>query len=352
VVHVVRETHAAVSLVLEDPTGGLICFLPGQFFTFLVPIGDQILRRAYSASSDARDQRCVSVTIKRIPGGLVSNHLNDFVRVDDLVQVLGPAGSFGVAPDASLARELVLIAGGSGITPMMSIARTVLAVELQTRVTLVYGNRALRDIIFRDALEALASEHHLRLTVRHVLSVPPADWRGGTGLLDARVLDRELDACAARGDSTFLLCGPEAMMREARTTLQERGVDSRRILEERYGTPQHRTRAPLAAVGPQLLTIQARDEASSREVYVGGEQTVLEAGLSAGVSMDYSCAMGGCGVCKVRLVEGEVVMEEPNCLTGQERSDGYVLACVARLRTAATVTTAGAPDFAARQVGL
>ncbi len=346
VARVVRETPDAVSLVLEDPTGAPFQFTPGQFFTLILPIGDSVLRRAYSVCSDARDKDRVAVAVKRVAGGLVSNHVNDNVREGDLLQVLGPSGSF-VAPDAKGdARHLVLLAGGSGITPMMSIAKTTLATEPNARVTLVYGNRGRGDVIFHDAIAELAREHAGRFAVRHVLSAPPSGWRGGVGVLEERVVGAELDACGDLAGATFFLCGPEPMMRATRAALAARGVADDRILEERFNTPHLRVRtAKDASAGPQLLTIRANG-AGVREVYVAPEQTLLEAGLSSGVRMDYSCAMGGCGACKVRLCDGAVDMEEPNCLTSAERGQGYVLACVSRLSEGATIALASDPSFA------
>jgi ferredoxin-NADP reductase len=351
VAQVVRETQDAVSLVLEDPTGAPFHFIPGQFFTLLVPIGEEVLRRAYSVSSDVRDNARVSVTVKRVAGGVVSNHVNDRVREGDRLQVLGPSGSFTAKPGASetAGRHLVLLAGGSGITPMMAIAKSTLATDAKAKVTLVYGNRGERDVIFKDALAALVGEHTPRFVVRHVLSDPPAGWSGSVGMLDELVVARELDACGHDGDALFYLCGPEPMMRAARAALLARGVTDERILEERFNMPHLRAK-PVAAIdaSPQVLTIRANG-AGVREVYVAPEQTMLEAGLSSGVKMDYSCAMGGCAACKVKLCDGDVEMEEPNCLTAKEREQGYVLACVSRLRSATTIALATDPAFAPGQ---
>jgi ring-1,2-phenylacetyl-CoA epoxidase subunit PaaE len=344
VAQVVRETPDAVTLVFEDPgaAGATFRFLAGQFFTLLVPLGGEVLRRAYSASSDARDIDRVTVTVKRVVGGVVSNHLNDHVREGDLLQVLGPSGSFTVPAGTGAAQHLVLLAGGSGITPMLSIARTVLGASPDARVTLVYGNRGEGDIIFRAALDELSRTHARRFVLRHVLSDPPPGWTGGMGILDERTLHAELDACSPLGDDPFFfLCGPEPMMRAARVALGGRGVPGDRILEERFTMPhlRDRDRVARASAGPQLLTIRSAGT-RAREVYVAPEQTMLEAGLSAGARLDYSCAMGGCGACRVRLLEGEVEMEEPNCLSAAERGEGYVLACVSRLRSPATIATA------------
>ena len=223
------------------------------------------------------------------------------------------------------------------MTPLMSIARRLLAAEPGTRITLVYGNRAEKDVIFRDAIDELARAHGGRFAVRYVLSEPPLGWKGGVGMLEEHVVRAELDACGPLDDAHFLLCGPEPMMRASRAVLRARGVPEDRILEERFTMPHLRAKSVAALdAGPQLLTIRANG-AGAREVYVAPEQTMLEAGLSSGIRMDYSCAMGGCGACKVRLCDGEVEMEEPNCLTTAEREEGYVLACVSRVRKPATI---------------
>jgi ferredoxin-NADP reductase len=347
VARVVRETADAVTLVLEDVTGAPFHFIPGQFFTLLVPVGGEILRRAYSACSDARETERVSITIKRVANGVVSNHVNDHVREGDLLQLLVPSGSFVAEPRCDSERHLVLLAGGSGSTPMMAIARTVLAEDPGARVTLVYGNRGEADIIFKGALGELAHTFGPRFVVRHVLSAPPPKWTGGVGMLEERVVGAELAACNVDDQASFFLCGPEPMMRASRAALVARGIPEARILEERFSMPHLRARSPgaISAAGPQILTIRANG-AGVREVYVAAEQTMLEAGLTAGVKMDYSCTMGGCAACKVRLCDGEVEMEEPNCLSAAERKQGYVLACVARVRSPATIALATDPAFA------
>jgi ferredoxin len=164
-------------------------------------------------------------------------------------------------------------------------------------------------------------------------------------MLEERVVHAELDAVGHDPETLFYLCGPEPMMKASRAALVARGVAANRILEERFTMPHLRTRATnAAALSPQLLTIRANG-AGVREVYVAPDQTMLEAGLSSGVKMDYSCTMGGCAACKVRLCDGEVEMEEPNCLTPEEREQGYVLACVARVRSPATIALATDPSF-------
>jgi ferredoxin-NADP reductase len=322
---VVRETPDAVSLVFEDPRGLPIRFAPGQFFTLHVHIGGEVHKRAYSASSSALDPDRVALTIKRVHDGRVSPHIVANVREGDLIDVHGPSGVF--VPTASNApRTLVLIGGGSGITPLSSITRTLLASEPQTQIILVYGNRAFEDIIFKATFDALAAEHAGRLTVRHVLQTPPPEWTGGSGLLDAAALGRELDALprGATSGAEYFLCGPAPMMAAARAYLESRGVPATEIREERFVSAH-------AAVGPtdaQPVTVHMSGR--DYEFVVPSGKTVLETALDAGVDMPFSCTVGGCGACRVLLTKGTVVMDEPNCLSPQERADGYVLACSSR----------------------
>ncbi len=329
VAQVVRETADAVTLVLEDPLGAPIAFLPGQFFTLLASVDGEALRRAYSASSSALDSTRVTLTAKRVASGKVSTWLASEAREGMTIDVLGPSGAFTVAPDPEARRHLVLIGGGSGITPLMSIARTILATEPRSFVSLVYGNRGEDDVIFRDALDALAVEHAGRFTLRHVLSEPPPGWTAGVGLLGSDVAARELALVDLRAElpTDFYVCGPEPMMRAVREVLVARGVEPGRIHEERFASPHLRSSTTREHAAQ---TVTLRIDGADRRFVVASGQTILEAGLAAGAPMPFSCAMGGCGACKVKLASGDVDMDEPTCLTDEERAAGYVLACCSR----------------------
>lgn len=316
IVSITRETTDAVTIELDEAAS----FHPGQFLTLLVTIDGVEHRRAYSISTAPHDGR-VAVTVKRM--GLVSSYLVERARPGDRLQVLGPSGSFGLKPDAARKRTVVLIGGGSGITPLFSIARAVLFHEPESRVALLFGNRSLEDAIFRDALP-----NDARFTVRHVLETPPSEWSGGVGRLDAATCARELSALEVE-DAEFYLCGPEPMMNAAREALLSRGVDPAHIHEEKFTSPtQRKSRLPMA---PQPIRVGQKTAIASPG------QTILEAGLAAKIALPYSCTMGGCGACLVKVVEGDVEMEEPSCLTREEREGGYVLACVARAQSPVTI---------------
>lgn len=335
VVEVVRETADAVTLQLEALAGAPLLFKAGQYFTLFVESEGESLRRAYSASSMPGEAR-LALTIKRVPGGRCSTYVNEKVRAGDRLELIGPSGSFCVEVDSSARRELVLLAGGSGITPLMSIARAVLANEPHSRVALLYGNRSESDVIFADALVRLRREHGDRFVLRHVLERPPAGWSGGIGRLDEATLREELTRLAPSPHAHFYVCGPEPMLRGARSTLLGLGVARDRIHEERFSQPR-RHLLPKRDVDRRLPMVVERRGERIGAVDVPAGKTLLEAGLDAGLPMPFSCAMGNCGECRVRLTRGEVEMDDPNTLTPEERAQGFILACISRPLSPSTI---------------
>lgn len=318
-----RETDDMVSLVLGSPDGAPIVFEAGQFFTLVVPVDGVLHRRAYSASvRPGALAGKVRVSIKRVAGGLVSERLlSDRTRVGEVLTVLGPSGSF-VLPAAAGPRDVLLVGGGSGITPLLALAQHLAATEPDAQVRLLLGNRREADIPFRGELATLEATG--RFSVRHVLAEPTDEARHGVGMLGADVLARELPPLLASMPAVTFVCGPEAMMSAARASLVAHGVPDGSILEERFVSPRAGVRA---AAGPVEVVVQ-RGTTRTRLVQLV-DQTLLEAGLGAGVDMPYSCAMGGCGACKVRVVAGET-SHDGAALSAAERDAGYVLACVDR----------------------
>lgn len=331
---VVPETADAVSLHLADPTGAPITFTPGQFLTLavLLPSGHE-LKRAYSLSAVPGQGEGASrarITIKRIAEGKVSNHVNEHARPGDVVTVLGPSGSFGVSPDEAKGAHLMLVGGGSGITPLRSILEARLQ-DPSVTVTLLFGNRSEADILFRAEIDALARAHEGRLCVRYLVESAPPGWAGGTGRLDrataAAEIERILASEPARGRVTFaLVCGPAPMMDAVREALASLGFPRERVREELFSS--HDQRRPPVPTTPQPVTITVRGHKADAIAAAG--QTLLEVGLEAGLPMPFSCTMGGCGACKARVKSGRVVSDEPNCLTAEEASQGLVLPCVSR----------------------
>lgn len=316
VARVVRETHDVTTLVFRDRHEGErhpFDFLPGQFFTVTI---DGIARN-YSASNVPGGDE-LHLTIKLKATGALSPLLSSLEAGAD-VSVAGPYGSFTVTPDPAKTRRIVLIAGGVGITPLVSIAKTILATEANSQVALVFGNRSPADIAFGADLEALAQACPDRFVLRHVLE---SDGRRLDRATAARMV-AELPRAFAIAE--VYLCGPDAMMTEVLAALPHRKTKTERFV---VGPRNPTMPPPRDIVGSRTVAIQVNGR-ELRALALAGA-TLLDAGLSIGALMPFSCCVGGCGACRVRLVEGHVEMEEPNCLTKAEREAGYVLACVGR----------------------
>ena len=316
-----RETPDAVTLVLRDAADPdrPIPFRPGQFFTLIAEIGGREVRRAYSASS-APGSPGLEITVKRVGGGVFSTHAHRHLRPGDRLAVRGPSGT--LRADGP---ELVMVAAGSGITPMMSIIRTRLADDPPPRLALLYGNRDESSTLFAAELDRF--DQLGRLSVTHRRS-------GDRGRIDAAAVRQWLDRIGPTDAARYLLCGPEPLMDTVRGVLADRGVPADRVHQESYRSAADE---PGTAAGePQSLTVE-QDGDPVATVVVEPGQTLLTAALAAGAPMPYSCTVGNCGECMVRLRTGTVTMSEPNCLTEPERAAGQVLTCVARPQSAVTI---------------
>jgi len=317
---VIQETPSTRSFVLSPLDGGApaLAYRAGQHLTLLVDAGGATHRRCYSFSTSPLAEGLPAITVKRMADGVVSTHLHDRLREGDTLLALDPSGDFTLEPQADARRHLVLVAGGVGITPLVSIAETVLRAEPGSRVTLLCGNRSEEEIVFRRRLEALAAEFEPRLTVRHALDAAPDGWDGLRGALDG---PQVLAALAGEPADAFFVCGPEPMMESVCAALESSGVPRERVHTERFAY------ASAAATRIPDRAAEITFAASGRRVTARPGQTILQAGLEAGLDLPFSCTMGGCGACKVEKRAGSVVMSEPNCLSEGEREAGFVLAC-------------------------
>ena len=322
VAEVIQETPSTRTFVLASPEGGppAFSYRAGQHLTLLVEADGTLHRRCYSFSTSPLAGGLPAITVKRVPDGVVSRHLHEHVRAGDTLLALDPTGDFTLATDPAARRHVVLVAGGVGITPLVSLAETVLRAEPCSRVTLLCGNRSEDEIIFRQRLADLKVEFAGRLKVVRALDDPPAGWEGLTGALDGA---RTLAALDGANADAYYVCGPEPMMQSVCEALASAGIPRERIHTERFAyASASTTRIPDHSAEIEFA-------GSGKRVTARSGQTILQAGLEAGLDLAFSCTMGGCGACKVRKASGTVVMSEPNCLSGQEREAGYLLACCA-----------------------
>lgn len=313
VVCIERETESAVRVCIEPVDGGDWIYRAGQYLTHCFDIDGQTQRRPYSICV-AEGARALWFACKRVDGGRVSAFVCDELAVGDEYSVRGPSGSFTL-DDAS--GPLLFIAAGCGITPVISLIETALARDPQRAVQLIYANRDQQSIMFADRLEALTRQHG-GFQLAHVLSRPQAGWDGPRGRLN----DQKLAGLVSPGpDTRAYLCGQQAMMQSIRETLLGMGLSAEAVQSEAF-TPAAR------AVQAHPTTPQTVHFArSGQSVVQAPGQSILDAALAHGVAVDYSCTVGGCAACKLRVIKGETLMDEPNCLSDSERAAGYTLAC-------------------------
>ena len=331
-----RETPEAVSIAFAVPPelAQAYRFDPGQHLTLRTMLGDVETRRSYSICTGP-DDGDLRVVVKQQDGGLFSNWIHAAAKVGDAIEVMTPQGRFGIQPDPGASRNYLAIAAGSGITPIMSILRSVLAREPASRVALLYGNRTARSIIFKRELETLKDRFLDRLSVHHVLSRERQELELFNGRIDAGKIEAVLKAALPADviDHAFL-CGPGDLIEKSRSALLRLGILPERIHVE------HFTVDGMPAPAPAPIRAERRAEAETPaaivEIRLNGldhlvplqtGETIVEAGLRQGLEMPYSCRGGMCCTCRAKLVSGEVKMDRNFSLEPWEMAAGYVLTC-------------------------
>jgi 3-ketosteroid 9alpha-monooxygenase subunit B len=323
---VVRETGDTRSIVLDvpDELAETFRYRAGQFCTFRVRIGDEQHLRSYSMSSAPETDDDLTVTVKRVPGGVVSNWFNDCVVAGDVLEVTKPAGVFCVRDGR---RPIVAFCGGSGVTPVMSIAKSVLATTRRP-VRLLYANRDRQAVIFDAGLRSLLARHGDRLDVRHHF-----DTDGG--FVDASAVGEFAALAAPALDGDFYICGPGPFMDLVEAALLDVGVDPASIAVEHFDGPGDA--APPAALGVAPAETDA-DVPETVTIIMGGRKsaigyragdTVLETARRGGLQAPFSCEAGNCATCMAILREGSTTMRANNALTPDEVDEGWILTCQA-----------------------
>jgi len=336
------DTDEAVIVSFEvpphlQPTFG---FIQGQYLTLRKEIDGQDLRRSYSICAGVGDGE-LRVGVRKVRGGIFSQWINEHLQPGDTISVMAPQGRFFVPIEPDARRHHLGIAGGSGITPILSIMKTVLAREPGSRFTLIYGNRSLRSTMFKDELEDLKDRHLTRLVLHHVFSDEHTDAPINMGLMDRAKIGDFLRALvpAATVDHAYV-CGPFQMNDEAQAALLAAGVPELRIHIERFGVPQQAAgevgavvHEPKPGDAERSRVVIVRD-GLRREIDFAREQpSILDAASAAGLEVPFSCTSGVCGTCRAKVLEGDVRMERNFALGKQEVAAGFVLTCQAHPMT-------------------
>ncbi|QNF34874.1 ferredoxin--NADP reductase [Adhaeribacter swui] len=382
VVDITRETADAITIHLEHPEQKAIPYLAGQFLTLIVPINGKKERRAYSLCSSPAEHPRLSVTVKQVKNGLLSSYLVKNLKVGDTLEVLPPMGHFNLTPEATKNRTVVLIAAGSGITPLMAMAKSVLHHEPNSQVRLIYGNRHADSVIFKNQLQTLEQQFPERLRVTHVYSQAVASDKpvksGGSffsrlfgkskepevvntpavnntntysGRINRNLLLKILEDLNEKNSpaTEFYLCGPEGLMAEAKTALQMLQVPTTQIFKESFVSSGNNSAdagvsSPVIEEGAHAIQDQEvtiKFEGQIYQVAVTKNETILEAALSQDIDLPFSCQAGLCTACMGKCLSGKVHMDEREGLSDAEVAQGYVLTCVGHPLTSDVVIEIG-----------
>lgn len=345
------ETKTTVSLQFRVPEElkETFRYKPGQFLAMQFNISGENYRREYSICSSPHLNEPLTVAAKKVTGGVVSNYIYNTLQEGDIVEVFPPQGKF--TPDLKPKREncYMLIGGGSGITPLISIIKSVLAAEPKSKLVLYYGNHDEQNIIFREELENLEASSNGRLKNYFTLEQAPAGWNGLTGIINKDDLVRIIEENFGEDKSCteYFICGPSIMMELVKTVLNEINIPEGWIHIEYFTLPV--TNISEATVHNEAgniiveeLELRERNvkiilEGEEHEVTVLPEQSVLDAAMEAGLDPPYSCRSGICSTCRAKLLSGKVKMDEREGLSDSEIDQGFILTCQSHPLTDDTV---------------
>lgn len=326
-----RETPDCISVAFEVPAALAeeFRYAPGQHLSLRAVLDGEELRRSYSICSGLDDGE-LRVAIKKVGGGRFSSWANEALRPGQRIDVMTPDGRFTVPIDPAHAKHYIAFAAGSGITPILSLAKTLLAREPQSRFTLVYGNRRAAGTMFVEELAALKNRHLTRFMLLPVFSREEQEVDLFNGRIDATKVRRILaELVSPQHIDEAFVCGPASMLDEVEQELARSGVPSARVHVERFGTPGAATgvaAAPDAADARLTILI----DGVRREVeFHRHHGSVLEAGRAAGLDLPYSCKGGMCCTCRAKVVQGEVKMRKNFALEAADLEAGFVLTCQA-----------------------
>ena len=334
VAKVFQETPNVKSFRLVDPTDGALPFtyLPGQFLTITAAPGGQPIKRSYTIASSPTQRAFCEVTLKREDQGVVSRFLHDRIKEGDTLQITAPSGRFTFT--GAEASSVVLIAGGVGITPIMSAIRYLTARAWSGDIFFFYAVRGEADVIFREELEYLQRRHPNFHVVIAAEQVQSAEWPYASGRVTRELLETNVPRLTSR---RVHVCGPPPMMDAIKTILADLGVPPNQIRTEIFiakePSPPRLGSVPPADVNVAVVTFAT----SRRTAMVPPTKTVLEASEDVGVNIEYSCRVGTCGVCRVKLLSGAVTMEVEDGLEPGDKSNNIILACQAKPTADVTV---------------
>ncbi len=337
---VIVELKGVVTTVQFNVPTGLsetFAWRAGQHLSFRFNINGQEVRRSYSISSSPLSGDPLQITVKRVKGGLISNHINDMVNKGDVIDVMPPFGSFCLDAEPQKRRTHYFFGAGSGITPLYSMLHSVLCNEPYSVAYLAYGNKNADSILFDKRLSELTEQYGERISVMHVLSAPSMwkqfnYWR--KGIIDREAIEAIIAECPPYAqDAQYYICGPGGMNQSVKTALVSLDVPTNRIHMENYGGSITTDNSVHGIAATAKLTLGK----SVHDVSIASNQSVLDAVRKAGLNPPFSCQSGVCGACRAILIDGTVHMRARMALEDDEVDGGNILTCQA-LATSETLS--------------
>lgn len=324
---IIQETKDTITIVFNNED---LKYKSGQYLLLKIPFNGKIHPRAYSLSSSPHIDDFPAITIKRVKNGKISNYLNDKVKINNKILSNIPKGNFTTEYDINNKRHIVCIAAGSGITPLISIIKSFLIKEPQSKITLFYVNRNENTIIFKEFLEKLENKYKNKFDIIHILTQPSMQWKGIKGRPSAYVFEQML---SNNINSEYFLCGPNEMMDNIKKVLKKIGLKEENINWESFGdTDKKNSNKILANFKESKVKISFEDD--KYEINVAPDQTILEAALDEDIDLPFACSNGTCNVCQAICKKGKIEMENEEGLTEEEIKQNYILTCVSKPKSA------------------
>lgn len=327
-----KETEEAVSVTFEIPDDlkDIFKFKHGQYLTVKVPINGKESRRAYSISSSPLDGT-IRIGVKKVKSGTVSVYINEKLKVGDKIEVMPPMGNFTCEIDVNSQKEYVFFGAGSGITPLLSIIKTILKSEPSSYVNLLLSNKTFDTIMYRNELEELANEYSERFNLTHILS-RDLNHNGLKGRITAEIAQQFVNSHLKADDKSaeYFLCGPKPMMDEVIERLKQIGIDKKNIHREVFTSKIIESEEIAPEVEEAVL--KTRDitvilYGEEHRVTVEPDETILTAAMIKGIDPPFSCQIGACSTCRAKLKSGKVDMESRDALMDSEIEEGFILTC-------------------------
>jgi ring-1,2-phenylacetyl-CoA epoxidase subunit PaaE len=316
----------AISFAVPEELREEFSYTPGQYITVKAEVAGQKANRAYSLCSSPFSGEELTIGVKQTEGGLVSTFLNTELCSGDTLQIMKPMGNFTLKVNSDISRHIVLIGGGSGITPLLSIAKSVLLKEPASSVTLIYGNRDQESIMFLDELNNLQSKYPA-LNVMHILEHGSQE---NNGVLSIEKLGELLGPLLTDVHTEYYICGPGPVMSNAESVLTSNNIPAERIHREFFTAPiSLEEEVEVAEESTEEKQISVKLYGRSYDITVNPGETILEAGIRQQLDPPYACQIAACCTCRAKLRTGKVHMDSREALTDDEIEEGYILTCQA-----------------------